>query len=134
VPAQDVGGGGGTFPPSIDALFDDEINTSSDYVGLTWSASNEPASETYDLRYSLTATDYAGVVLLSETGTVTGITSPYDFGTNPLPSAENFDIKTKNVGVTGFLNLTFSLRMKDSSPAVVATKDFSIVVDGDYVP
>lgn len=133
VPAQDSGGGG-TFPPSIDALYDDEINTGSDYVGLTWSVSNEPPSETYDLRYSLTATDSAGAVLLSEVGTVTGVTSPYDFAVNPLPSGENFDVKTKNPGVTGFLNLTFSLRMKDSSPAVVATKDFAIIVDGDYIP
>ena len=132
VPAQDVGGG--TFPPSIDALFDDDVNVSSDYVGLTWSVSNPPASVTYDLRYWATALDAAGAVLASETGTITGITSPYDLSVDTLPGGLDFDIKTKNPGVTGFLNLAMSLRMNNSSPAVVATKDFSIVVDGDYEP
>lgn len=127
VPAQDVGGG--TVPASIDAFYDDEVNTGSDYIGLTWTVSNPPASPTYDLRYWYSITDAAGAVEEADNGTLSAISTPYDMSLSAL----NFDIKTKNPGTTGFDTLTLQLRMKDGS-TVVATKDMAITVDGDYTP
>lgn len=129
VTPQDDGGGGGTFPPSIDAFYENGINTSTEEVTLEWTVSNPPASPTYDLKYWYTITDAAGVVQEAATSTLSSISTPYALGLAAL----NFDIKTKNPGTTGFDILTLQLRMKDGS-TVVATKDISVTVDGDYNP
>lgn len=128
VPAQD-GTGTGTFPPSIDAFYEDGVNTSTEEVTLKWTVSNPPASPTYDLKYWYTITDSAGVVQEAASSTISSISTPYALGLAAL----NFDIKTKNPGTTGFDILTLQLRMKDGA-TVVATKDISVTVDGDYSP
>lgn len=128
VPAQD-GTSGGTFPPSIDAFYEDGVNTSTEEVTLKWTVSNPPASPTYDLKYWYTITDSAGVVQEAASSTISSISTPYALGLAAL----NFDIKTKNPGTTGFDILTLQLRMKDGA-TVVATKDISVTVDGDYSP
>jgi len=124
---------GGTVPPSIDAFYSPSVDTTNDEVDLEWAASNEPASETYDIAWRLQVTDPStGTVTDEETGTATGVTSPLAFG--PGQYSGTLDVVTKGTSGWHYAQLTLNLRMKDSGAVVVCTADTIVNFYGIYTP
>jgi hypothetical protein len=126
VPEQAAGGG--TVPPSIDFLVGTGKSNASNYLTLEWGVSNEPASETYDLRWRWKTTLADGTVTYEDQGTYTSITSPYNW------SASSLDILDKGGTDWEYLEVSFQLRMRNSSSTLVASIDALIADYGKYVP
>jgi len=123
---------GGTVPPSIDAFYSTGVDTTNNEVDLAWAASNEPASETYDIVWRLQMTDPStGTVTDEDTGTETGVTTPLAFGG---VYSGSLDVVTKGTSGWHYAQLTLNLRMKDSGAVVVCTADTIVNFYGIYTP
>lgn len=118
----------GTVPPSIDFLVNTGRSTGSNYLTLEWGVSNEPASETYDLRYRWKTMLAGGTITGEGNGTDAGISTAYNW------THADLDIVDKGDSGWEYLEVSFQLRMKNSGGTIVATIDALVTDYAIYTP